>query len=197
MKPYISLDIETTGLDPRSQIIQIAMIYDDLETPVNELATFNQKIYYDSFSYSEPYALMMNAKLIQEMSNGYSKLGLDWTHSAYLNENVLSFMQRFTKDNTEKIVFAGKNVASFDIPMLRQSMSEHHLKIFNKICHYKTIDVGSLYFDVFKENVNLSKINELTGRKEVSHDALDDAMDVVYAIRHKLGIRDDGGREEI
>jgi len=39
--------------------------------------------------------------------------------------------------------------------------------------------------------VSLSKINELTGRKEVSHNALDDAFDVVYAVRHKLGVSND------
>lgn len=191
MKPYISLDIETTGLSMNSQILQVAMVYDDLETPIDQLPTFNKKIFYKSFSHAEPYALMMNAKLIQEMSKGYNKLGQDWTHSDYAMDVALDFMQKFTKDNSEKIVFAGKNVASFDIPMLRSSMkdSPYSIDLFNKICHYKTIDVGSLYFDVFKENVSLSKINELTGRKEVSHDALDDAMDVVYAIRHKLGIK--------
>lgn len=190
MKPYISLDIETTGLDPKSQVLQIAMIYDDLETPVSELPTFNKKIFYDSFSHAEPYALMMNAKLIQEMSKGYNKLGSDWTHNHYAIDAALGFMQKFTKDNSEKIVFAGKNVASFDIPMIRSmAVKQGYEELFSKICHYKTIDVGSLYFDVFKENVSLSKINELTGRKEVSHDALDDAMDVVYAIRHKLGVK--------
>jgi oligoribonuclease (3'-5' exoribonuclease) len=191
VKPYISLDIETTGLDRISNILQIAMVYDDLETPVKDLPKFNVKIFHNSFRYSEPFALAMNAKLIKEMSVGYDKLGEGWVHNQFAGESILRFMQQFTQDNTEKIVFAGKNVASFDIPMVRGMLDQKDLTIFNKICHYKTIDVGSLYFDVFKENVSLSKINELTGRKEVSHDALDDALDVVYAIRHKLGIKDE------
>jgi oligoribonuclease (3'-5' exoribonuclease) len=190
MKPYVSLDIETTGLNPKSQILQIAMVYDDLKTPIDQLPTFNKKIFYESFSHAEPYALMMNAKLIQEMSKGYGKLGDDWIHSEYAIGYVIDFMIKFTKDKKDRIVFAGKNVASFDIPMIRQMAAKQGDEgIFNDLCHYKTIDVGSLYFDVFKENVSLSKINELTGRKPVSHDALDDAMDVVYAIRHKLGVK--------
>ena len=42
---------------------------------------------------------------------------------------------------------------------------------------------------MIQDNVSLSKINELTGRNEVSHNAMDDALDVVYAVRHKLGIK--------
>jgi hypothetical protein len=114
MRPYISIDIETTGIDPRSEILQISGVIDN---------------------------------------------------SVELEE--------------------------FDIPKIRAFFQKHAngpaLNEFDTLCHYKTLDVGSLYFDVFGDNASLSKINELTGRKEVSHNALDDAYDVVYAVRHKLG----------
>lgn len=193
MKPYTSIDIETTGLDlERSEILQIAMIYDDLISPIGLLPRLEIKIKYDSFNYSEPYALMMNAKLIERMSKDKEEV---FVYPQIARIRLVQFMNEFMKDK-EKVVFAGKNVASFDIPMIRNWLkrlesttpNEGYLKKFNSACHYKTIDVGSLYFDVFKENVSLSKINELTGRKEVSHDVMDDALDVVIAIRHKLGI---------
>lgn len=191
MRPYISIDIETTGIDDRSEILQISGVIDD-GSDINNLPTFDMPIMHESIEYSEPYALGMNAELLKKM--------MDKNFNTYSPENavknLLKIMYTFCdkykdeKGRDQKIMFAGKNVASFDIPKLRKFIMKHgtncQLKDFDRMVHYKTLDVGSLYFDVFQDNVSLTKINTLTGRKEVSHNALDDAFDVVYAVRHKL-----------
>jgi oligoribonuclease (3'-5' exoribonuclease) len=188
-RPYVSIDIETTGIDDRSHILQISAVFDDLHTPVTELPTLDLPIKWESISYSEPYALGMNAALLTKMMDKnfetYSPKNASSSLVSYLLEcQKLCGIDENGKQN--KIIIAGKNVASFDIPKIRSFLTSGDKDLFDSIVHYKTLDVGSLYYDVFGDNVSLSKINELTGRKAVSHNALDDAFDVVYAVRHKM-----------
>jgi hypothetical protein len=161
---------------------------------IADLPKIDMPIKHEVIEYSEPYALGMNADLLKKMMD---KKFVTSTPKEALN-NLLAFMLSVqakmgldSRGNPSKIIFAGKNVASFDIPKLRNMFTIYNyemLDTFDKLTHYKTLDVGSLYFDTFKDNVSLSEINKLTGRNQVSHNALDDAFDVVYAVRHKLGV---------
>ena len=194
MRPYVSIDIETTGISDESHILQIAAVYDDLVSPIDELKTFNVAIKYPVMTHCEPYAMGMNAELLKKMMD--KNFGVPPALSVI---SLISFLEECSNKSSQilgkssKLILAGKNVASFDIPKLRSFVNKYGNPssgtVFNTLIHYKTLDVGSLYYDVFGDNVSLSEINELTGRKEVSHDALDDAMDVVYAVRHKLNIK--------
>lgn len=195
-RPYISIDIETTGIDDVSQILQISAVFDDLVTPVGQLLTLDLPIKHEVMTHCEPYAIGMNAGLFQKMMNKDFKT---YSPNVAVNE-LITFMKRTIelsgtdeKGKQRRIVFAGKNVASFDIPKIRafiRSVSGNLAATeFDTLVHYKTLDVGSLYYDVFKDNVSLSEINKLTGRASVSHNALEDALDVVYAVRHKLGAK--------
>lgn len=194
MRPYVSIDIETTGISDESHILQIAAVYDDLVSPIDELKTFNVAIKYDVMTHCEPYAMGMNAELLKKLMD--KNFGITPENSV---RELMRFLGEVSRDSSEKlgktssIILAGKNVASFDIPKLKLHVDSfggmRASEEFYRLIHYKTLDVGSLYYDVFGDNVSLSKINELTRRKEVSHDALDDAMDVVYAVRHKLNIK--------
>lgn len=194
-RPYVSIDIETTGIGPETQILQISAVFDDLVSPISELPKIDLPIYHKVINNAEMYALGMNADLLKKM--------MDKNFKSYSTEQATKELIDFltnvqtlcgTDENGKpnRIILAGKNVASFDIPKIKSFLSKSTqydaLKNFEKLIHYKTLDVGSLYYDVFKDNVSLSKINELTGRPAVSHNALDDALDVVYAVRHKLGV---------
>lgn len=187
MRGYVSIDIETTGIDDKSHILQISAVYDDLRSPIAELKTIDLPIKWDVMTHCEPYAMGMNAELLKKM------MSRDFvTHTQdQAMEHFMKFLYAVVDASGQKnIIFAGKNVASFDIPKLNifMSKSDYKLKEFKRLTHYKTLDVGSLYYDVFKDNVSLSEINKLTNRAAVSHNALDDAFDVVYAVRHKLRI---------
>lgn len=183
MRGYVSIDIETTGIDDKSHILQISAVYDDLKSPISELKTIDLPIKYAVMRHCEPYAMGMNAELLKKMMNKEFK-----TYSPNeAADELISFLFHVKElEGDKKVILAGKNVASFDIPKLNLFFGED--KRFSSVIHYKTLDVGSLYYDVFKDNVSLSEINKLTNRKEVSHNALDDAFDVVYAVRHKLGV---------
>lgn len=190
---YISVDIETTGLDDRSELLQIAAVVDDMKAPIKSLRTIDLPIKHVEIKYSEHIAMEMNADLLKKLENPDF---LSYSPRDAAN-NLLNFLLEEQakvglddKGKPRKVVFAGKNVASFDIPKLKKFFMDYlpeRAYEFNNLVHYKTLDVGSLFFDVFKENVSLSEINNLTGRKQVSHNALDDAFDVVHAVRYKLG----------
>jgi hypothetical protein len=198
LTPYLSIDIETTGISDNAQILQISAVFDDLKSPLGSLKTIDLPIKYEVLNNAEPYAIGMNAELFKKMMDKNFKVFTPYQAASELItfirdcRNLLPL--DWTGNNTQKLVFAGKNVASFDIPKIKAFLSEvpkpaDFISSFNRDVHYKTLDVGSLFFDTFGENVSLSEINKLTGRTAVSHNALDDAFDVVHAVRHKLGIK--------
>jgi hypothetical protein len=191
MQGYVSIDIETTGIGDNAQILQISAVYDDLKSPISELKTIDLPIKHEVLTHCEPYAMGMNAELLKKMMDKNFKTYRPYDAMVELISFLESCQELNEKGNRRKVVLAGKNVASFDIPKLRSFLSTRGSLVdtFNNLIHYKTLDVGSLYFDVFKENVSLTEINKLTNRAEVSHNALDDAFDVVHAVRHKLGVK--------
>lgn len=192
--PYVSIDLETTGLSYDSDILEIAAIFDDGVSPVEELERFHALIRYDQFKHAEMYAVNMNAELIKEILK--QKDSSYKPHQAFhhFNEWLTGCRIRIAGTNQGKLprlFVAGKNVAGFDIPMLQRNYQNYvDGRIENNITnnfYHRTLDVGSMYFPHFGENVTLGKINELTGRAvQVSHRAMDDAMDVVVAIRHLM-----------
>lgn len=182
MKPYISLDIETTGLNHDSQVLQVAAILDDGGKP-DELLTFdvlvdNQGIPMAHFS---PYALYLNSwifKAIADKAPEYKILTLPHARIAWGY-----FLQECMKRTGEtKLTVAGKNVAGFDLPILKHNMFDT-----TKFSH-RVIDPGSMYMKQFGYIPTLNEINKLTGRESVSHKAADDCMDVVVAVRKELGV---------
>lgn len=189
MRGYVSIDIETTGIDDKSHILQISAVYDNLKSPVSQLLYVDLPVKHEILTHCEPYAMGMNADLLKKMMK--SDFGVHPSAAADALLNFLVKVQELEgldeKGKKKRIIVAGKNVASFDIPKLRKFMGAG-LADFDKLIHYKTLDVGSLYYDTFKDNVSLSEINKLTNRPAVSHNALDDALDVVHAVRYKLGV---------
>lgn len=190
LKPYIALDIETTGLMEYDQVLQVAMIYDDLKTPIKDLEQISflvdnqDEVFTGSLS---PVAISMNAwifKEIAEAAKGHSKHLIFPTPIA---RNVFhDFLTSHYDPAGKAITFAGKNVKDFDIASLRRNgfINESNAGWIS----HRVIDIGSLYLTDFGYVPTQSEINKLTGRPPVSHDALDDATDVVCAIRQKLRV---------
>lgn len=170
-KPFLSLDIETTGLDPHSQILQLAAVY---VSPNQNNKEFKCNIKYSKII-GEPFALKMNAKLIEQMTikdNG----------ALTLEEAIQQFNIFLTEcELIGRITVAGKNVAGFDIPILKNNGFDT-----SRFSH-RVIDVGSLYFNDFGYVPTLTEINKLLGRNEVAHTALEDCYDVVISILEKVG----------
>ena len=71
IRPYISIDVETTGVDVQSdKILQIAMVFDDGVSHIDELKTVSFLINPESEDFHgrlQPVALSMNAWIFDAM----------------------------------------------------------------------------------------------------------------------------------
>lgn len=116
---YLSVDIETTGLDESwCQILEIAVVLadtKDIVTPVSQLPHWSCRVMHKQVI-GQPYALWMNAELIKEMEraskdneffdeHNYRYLGEVWGQLTYWIEQT---------GVTEKMSFSGKNYGTFD-----------------------------------------------------------------------------------
>jgi oligoribonuclease (3'-5' exoribonuclease) len=174
--PYLSIDIETTGLDTQKvHVLQLAAIYDNGKAP-EELPTFNKVIKWPVITHAEEYAMNLNKKLLERAFKKQNIVSIEQARAefvAWLGE--IQPNGRFTA--------AGKNVQGFDMPILKNPVNQFSLRRFL----HRALDPGSMYAEDFDHVPDLTEINRLTGRDAVSHNALDDAWDVVYAIRQKWG----------
>jgi oligoribonuclease (3'-5' exoribonuclease) len=165
IKPNFSLDLETTGLDTdKAQILEIACVYDDGVSPIEDLPKYRE-IFRPKSHYYEPYAMSMHSALLEELAAGGGRSGLGSFYE-FLEEH----------GGKDKITFSGKNLTGFDLAILKREGFDWNYS-------HRSIDVGSVYFHKFGYVPSLGEINELIGYKPVSHKALDDALNVIAALR--------------
>ncbi len=177
--PYLSVDIETTGVDlERSHVLQLAAVYDD-GRPLEELPTFNRVVRWKVITYGEEYAMNLNRHLLEKTFS----VNDDYPTISAVQAAFGSFLYQVQPEG--KITPAGKNVAAFDVPILKNPTNGFAWRRFNR----RALDPGSMYTEEFDHIPSLGEINKYLGREAVTHDALDDCWDVVHAIRHKWGVR--------
>jgi oligoribonuclease (3'-5' exoribonuclease) len=137
MRPYVSIDIETTGLDPETcQVLEIGAVIHDPAKPLLECTTFRACIKHDVIT-GTPRALEMNARLLEEIADGGGECEDD------MGERFCDWLYAHLPvgDLTENYIHAlGKNVGTFDLVFLNK-ISEWPTHLF----HYRSLDVGSMY----------------------------------------------------
>lgn len=197
---YVSIDIETTGLDPTGcDVLEIGAILEDTENPAGreKLPTFHKYIWKDVYR-GEPFALAMNAHIFQKMlalrktegiggMQDYDKTLIEAVHLwPHFKNWILKYKHLWPEESfinqQPTLVVAGKNVAGFDLPFLKQ------LPFMPKF-HHRVIDPGMMYFDPRNDNVppDLKECKKRAKLPEhVSHEALDDAWDVIQLVREKF-----------
>jgi hypothetical protein len=88
------------------------------------------------------------------------------------------------------VTFQGKNFANFDLPFIRRTLlmanNDKMNKFLNNGIKHRILDVGSAWVDSFTFMPSLDDINKVMGRKEVSHDAIDDVLDCIASVRMKM-----------
>lgn len=205
---YLSLDIETTGLNPVTcDVLEVGAYLEDTNNllPREQLPFFHKYLWRDNYR-GEPYALQMNAHIFQKMLTLKKNVGVGQFHDhdkllinpEYIWEHFgwwvyfhrkLWAGTKFDNDTTfswsdmPHLVIAGKNVAGFDIPFLKRLDGN-----FPKF-HHRVIDPGMMYFDPRSDEVppDLKECKRRAGLAEqVSHEALDDAWDVIQLVRRNF-----------
>jgi DNA polymerase III epsilon subunit-like protein len=196
---YLSIDIETTGLNPKTcDILQFAAVLDDTSNPkpIEDLPRFEAIFIQDSYK-GDPFALSMHSEIFKKIAisrkknleycpdNNIHFMIIDFLPTAlasFLLKNDFSFSE---KNSNIYINIAGKNVSSFDIPFLNAK-----IKDWEGICFLnRSIDPAILYFDL-ENDVSLPDMKTCMQRAgidgEVAHTAMEDALVVVKLLRNKF-----------
>lgn len=199
---YVSIDIETTGLDPDiRQLLQLGMVIEDTETavahpgwpsccnPVEDLPTFNAVVVRDVY-HGEPYALSMHADIFKAVANvppqgvGLAAGDFEVRGRAAMADNegrvfLAAKMWLLHYLGAGPYVAAGKNLGNFDFRFLPKS--------FTSLFHHRLIDAGSVAIgrDAAWWGHGFGappSLRDLIGR-EPAHDAVGDAQDVIRYLR--------------
>jgi hypothetical protein len=204
---YCSIDIETSGLDhEKNNLLSISVIVEDtkLKLPFEEIPKFNA-IIPDFNIYGSPRALVMNSKIIDliaeyhdtnqtnikklEEKTGYKfiiKEKLTFKLYEFLCLNGYGDGLKVTKfdGNTPPLTInvAGKNFGTFDKLFLQQ------LPWWQKLIRtrQRVLDPSILMVDWKKDTSlpNLTTCKERAGIEGVvTHNALEDAWDVIEVLR--------------
>ncbi len=203
-----SIDIETTGTIPGfHQLIQFAIILDDFskQEPLDRLPKFKCYIAHDHYNIDAKLASKNDVFHTLEIIGKISKMqqtkefklngvAFDENGEMYVSPFEISgilynFFEKHNqlKDEAGKFVInaAGKNVGSFDIPFINNTFTD--LKSYFTLS-YRTLDPTILFMDPLndEELPNLTTCKERAGFKktEVSHDAFEDALDIVSLLRY-------------
>lgn len=201
---YVSIDIETTGLNPSSdQVLEFGAVIEDTNNvlPIDDLPKFRRILIHKNIS-GNPFAIQMNIDIIRQIA--FKSKDSDDALTTIPNcDSMFCFPEELAKEfyiwlinngfqnnsrNKVKIVVAGKNVAGFDMKFLNAYAIELDSHVY---AHQRVIDPGMLYIDWEEDDVppdlkTCKQRAEIDG--EVAHTAIDDAIDVIKLVRRYIQI---------
>lgn len=181
---YVSIDIETTGLDPeKHQILEIGCVLDTLgsDVPVDELPSLRIVVVGQENFIINPFCLSLHHALLQEIDTRHR----EDTH--YLKEQDIHYAlhdwllinKTFTTKNGINV--AGKNFWGFDHLFLK--------KVTSVKFHRRALDPVNYYLSVEDEQPpNLEECCRRAGIELTDyHTAVGDARTVIELIRAGRG----------
>lgn len=189
---YLVIDTETTSIDPENgDLLSFAAVIEDTDNilPLNELPSFYCVFKHEKLR-GEPYALNMNKELIREISEGVSPNLIEpgefvEQFNTFLKLNGLDYFIEEETKKPVKIKSCGKNFATFD-----KGWIEKKIPYFTDYFafNHRVLDPGSLFVDFKNDDwlPNLHTCMKRAGVKgEVTHNALQDCLDLLESIRTK------------
>jgi oligoribonuclease len=193
---YATIDIETTGLNPRlHSILEIGIVIEDtqaMDRPISELPRFHCYVLPPCDGYlGDPIALSMNAKILQRIAD-YQKLKdkgdrsdifIKYLEPHMVHGEIYSFI--FKEDligvgrESASVIAAGKNFGNFDRPFL-EKIPDWRIKFKHRV-----LDPMMYYLKTDDEvPPDLKTCKERAGMPpEVAHTAIEDCLDVIQLIR--------------
>lgn len=191
-RPYVSIDIKTTGLDNSyCQVIEFGAVIDDWESALEDLARFHCYIFHERIQ-GEPFALAMNAAILKKIAaatdamrddrayNGVFFDGALFLRPKQLCSHFADFLAEHGIRRGPAVLATGKNFAGFDRPFLDK------LPDWNIPFHRRVIDPAMLFWNRLTDDEppSTKTCMERAGiAGEVAHTAAEDAVGVVKMVR--------------
>ena len=179
-KPYVycGLDTETTGTSPQSEIIQIGLYVDD------ELSCSYDVGHRGNFHW-EAKAFEINGFTFERIFNGIPVYKVD----KYLETFVLDVCQKYDCEPWQ-IIPVGKNVGSFDIPLVRRTFS-----LFSSMLSYRSLDLNALLLAQYPNDEDYQAVKIFITERAILkvesegqlHDALYDAELAIRFLQYWQG----------
>lgn len=200
---YFSIDTETTGLDfENNQIIEFGVIFEDPDRQLSfeEIPKFKRIIRHDSYV-GQAIAIHMNARIFKilaeyDMKKPADKIEFAKLHNIVRPSALMDEFLQFVIDCYKHyglpipgygINIAGKNFPGFDGKFIEKLKTDYGMQGSLKFKHVVG-DPATLYTDFYKDEMfaGLQTCKDVAGiAGTVSHDALEDAWDVVQVLRKK------------
>lgn len=193
---FLSIDIETTGLDPqKNQILEFGAIAIDTSYPTAPYIAEFRAVFIHQELTGNPIALTMNSELINEINIVLKDKDFDYDRAYNQNiyvRNAEEFQKHFDEwlesiNFTGRLTLAGKNLASFDLKFIEAA----GIKIKYR---HRMIDPAILYVD-WEKDETLPDLQQCLDRagivKSVEHTSLGDAGDVAELVLKKIGKSDE------
>lgn len=193
---FVSIDIETTGLNPETcEILEVGAVINNPVALLEELPTFKFRFLRETYQ-GEPYALNMHRDLLRDLArhprntlNNQAAAPVDWYGGPdEFAHKFAGWLQSWGIDS-KNFVAAGKNFANFDARFLRRLGEEIKW-------HHRILDPGSMY--VRPDDELIPDTNECCKRAGINptdipgdeHTAVHDALVVIALIRKGLESRE-------
>ncbi len=193
---YVSIDLETTGLDSeKNQILEFGAVLEDTNNilPIDQLPSFHAYITHPGGNITgNVFALNLNAGIIEKLKNQKElEEQYNFVPVEDLAERFLFWLSQYgfeTKTNKDGVTYsetinvAGKNFSSFDKLFLNKVPN------FNKLIkiRHRVIDPSVLFVD-WKNDDSMPSLDDCKKRAGidgvVAHLAIDDAKDVIAVLR--------------
>lgn len=179
--PYVSIDLETTGLDEEEcQVLEFGAVIDNWHSPLDQLPRFQSDVFpSEGYISGQPYALAMNRDILARLSKGSGE-----------PENTLGmrFAEWLKENNVDPlhVTAAGKNFASFDLQFLKRIPGFSDYVRFK----HRAIDPAIFYWRPdTDENLPSTQVclNRAGFPDHVAHTAVEDCLTVIRLIRR--GVR--------
>lgn len=182
---YVSLDLETTCLDPSpSHILMVSMVVEDTKNilPLTQLPHFTCFVRPDGPIVGAPMALWMNGWILKLLVDKVPNAPFPIYSETIWPSDALRFLNEHF--GPERVVAAGKNVSGFDLKFVPTEIANRF--------HHRVVDPGSMFLDwnidavppdskVCKERSGLEGI--------VTHNAYEDAIDIIRILRTRYVAR--------
>ena len=183
---YVSLDLETSGPNPaRHQVLELAAVIEDSRhpLPLAELPAFRRVVRHSEYAGTAG-AIALNAGLFEELARKEPnpELCLPTELLPQLREFLLAHGFKTDKHDCVAVTMAGKNIAVFDLGFLKE------LPGYGSLVRAEPamLDPAVFYLNWHKDSrlpiMSICKARAGLGR-EVAHQALADALDVVRLLR--------------